>query len=149
MPYRPLAPDLLLTGGTIYSMDALDRVATALAIKDGRIVGIGLDEEMRSLAGLGTIEESLEGKTVVPGLIDAHNHLLFTGFLLQDIQLYDCRSIPESRSAGKRAPGSPHSKGHTAPPTPAPDSRFQTSRGIMLPPAVRRKHHGTLTPDSP
>ena len=63
MPYRPLAPDLILTGGTIYTMDALDRVATALAIKDGRIVGVGFDDEMRSLAGLGTLEESLDGRS--------------------------------------------------------------------------------------
>jgi predicted amidohydrolase YtcJ len=95
MPYRPLAPDLILTGGTIHTIDAHDRIATAIAIKDGRIVGVGLDDEMRSLAGLGTIEESLDGKIVIPGLVDAHNHLLFTGFLLQDIQLYDCRSISE------------------------------------------------------
>ncbi len=95
MPYRTLAPDTILTGGTIHTIDAHDRTATALAIKDGRIVGVGLDDEIRSLAGMGTTEESLDGKFVVPGIVDAHNHLLFTGFLLQDIQLYDCRSIPE------------------------------------------------------
>ncbi len=95
MPYRPLAPDLVLTGGVVHTIDAHSRVATAIAIKDGRIAGVGLDDEIRSLAGLGTIEEPLDGKTVIPGLVDAHNHLLFTGFLLQEIQLYDCRSIPE------------------------------------------------------
>ncbi len=93
MPYRPLAPDLLLTGGTVHTMDAHDRTATAVAVKDGRIVGVGLDDELRSLAGLGTIEEPLDGRIVIPGLIDAHNHLLSTGFVLQEIQLYDCRSI--------------------------------------------------------
>lgn len=95
MPYRPLAPDLILTGGTIHTLDAYGRTATALAIKDGRIVGVGLDDEMRALSGMGTIEESLDGRTVIPGIVDAHNHLLATGFLLQDIQLYDCHSIPE------------------------------------------------------
>lgn len=95
MPYRTLAPDLLLTGGVIHTIDAHNRIATALAIKDGRIIGVGLDTEMRSLAGLGTIEESLDGRTVIPGLVDAHNHLLSTGFVLQEIQLYDCRSIGE------------------------------------------------------
>ncbi len=95
MPYRPLAPDLILTGGGVHTMDAYQRTATAVAIKDGRFVGVGLDDEMRSLAGLGTIEEPLDGRTVIPGLIDAHNHLLSTGFLLQELQLYDCRSIPE------------------------------------------------------
>jgi predicted amidohydrolase YtcJ len=95
MPYRTLAPDLILTGGTIHTVDAHNRTATALAVKDGRIVGVGHDDEMRALAGMGTTEESLDGKIVVPGIVDAHNHLLFTGFLLQDIQLYDCRSISE------------------------------------------------------
>lgn len=95
MPYRTLAPDSILTGGVIHTVDAFDRTATAVAIKDGRIVGVGLDDEMRALAGMGTTEESLDGKVVIPGIVDAHNHLLFTGFLLQDIQLYDCRSIGE------------------------------------------------------
>ena len=102
MPYRTIAPDLILTGGVIHTIDAHDRVATAVAIKDGRIVGVGLDDEMRSLAGMGTIEESLDGKIVVPGIVDAHNHLLFTGFLLQDIQLYDCRSISGGRRTSAR-----------------------------------------------
>lgn len=95
MPFRTIAPDLILTGGTVHTVDAHDRTATAVAIKDGLIVGVGLDDEMRSLAGMGTTEESLDGKVVIPGIVDAHNHLLFTGFLLQEIQLYDCRSIPE------------------------------------------------------
>ena len=108
MPYRTLAPDFLLTGGIIHTMDAHDRTATALAIKDGRFVGVGLDDEMRSLAGLGTIEEPLDGRAVVPGLVDAHNHLLSTGYVLQEIQLYDCRSISEIvqrvRAAAERTP---------------------------------------------
>jgi predicted amidohydrolase YtcJ len=76
-------------------MDANDHTATALAIKDGRIVGVGADSEMKELAGFGTISEDLEGATVLPGLIDAHNHLLMTGQILGQIQLYDCRSISE------------------------------------------------------
>lgn len=95
MSMRTLEPDLLLTGGTIRTMDLQDRVVAAVAVKDGRIAGVGSDAEMRSLAGPGTVEEGLDGKVVIPGLIDAHNHLLFTGFLLQEIQLYDCRSILE------------------------------------------------------
>ncbi len=103
MPYRTLAPDLLLTGGTIHTVDAHDRTATAVAIKDGRIVGVGLDDEMRALAGMGTTEEPLDGRIVIPGIVDAHNHLLFTGFLLQEIQLYDCRSIAEVVERVQRA----------------------------------------------
>ncbi len=110
MPYRTLAPDLILTGGIIHTVDAHNRTATAIAIKDGHIVGVGLDDEMRDLAGMGTTEVSLDGNVVIPGIVDAHNHLLFTGFLIQDIQLYDCRSIPEiveriRMAANDAAPG--------------------------------------------
>ena len=45
--------------------------------------------------GGGTQVEDLGGATVVPGLIDAHNHLLSTGLMLGQVQLYDCRSIGE------------------------------------------------------
>jgi predicted amidohydrolase YtcJ len=95
VPIPDLAPDLLLTGGAIYTMDSQDSRATAIAVQDGRVIGTGSDEEIRALKCSGTVEEPLDGKIVIPGLIDAHNHLLFTGFLLQDLQLYDCRSIPD------------------------------------------------------
>lgn len=95
MPVRLLSPDLVLVNGTVHTMNAHDLVATAVAIKDGLFVGVGSDDEMRSLAGFGTTVEDLEGRAVIPGLIDAHNHMLMTGQLLGQIQLYDCRSIAE------------------------------------------------------
>jgi predicted amidohydrolase YtcJ len=97
MPVRSLAPDLILVNGTIHTINAHDLTVTALAIKDGRFIGVGSDNEMRELAGLGTTVEDLGGATVVPGLIDAHNHLLMTGQILNQLQLYDCRSIADIR----------------------------------------------------
>ncbi|HKG24174.1 MAG TPA: amidohydrolase [Thermomicrobiales bacterium] len=93
MPYRSLAPDLILVNGRVHTMDANDMTTSAVAIKDGRVVAVGSDVEVRALAGFGTATEDLGGKTVIPGLIDAHNHLLMTGQALNQIQLYDCRSI--------------------------------------------------------
>lgn len=75
MPHRSLAPDLILVNGTIHTVDANDLTATAVAIKDGRFVAVGGDEEVRSLAGFGTITEDLDRATVIQGLIDAHDHL--------------------------------------------------------------------------
>lgn len=95
MPFRSLAPDLILVNARIHTMDANDLTATAVAIKDGRFVAVGGDDEVKELAGWGTTVEDLGGATVVPGLIDAHNHLLATGQVLNQIQFYDCRSIDE------------------------------------------------------
>ena len=95
MPYRTNAPDLILTGGIVHTMNAHNLTATAVVIKDGRITGVGSDDEALQLSGMGTIQEDLAGRTVIPGLIDAHNHLLATGKVLQQVQLYDCRSIAE------------------------------------------------------
>src|SRR5262245_56030758 len=95
MPYRSHAPDLLLLNATVHTMNAHDLTAEAIAIKDGMIVGVGSNAEVRALEGFGTVAENLSGATVLPGLIDAHNHLMHTGQILGQIQLYECRSIAE------------------------------------------------------
>ena len=91
----PLAPDLILVNGGIHTVDDTNPSATAVAIRDGRFVAVGSDDEIRPLAGTSTRVEDLRGATVVPGLIDAHNHLLATGRMLREVRLYDTRSIPE------------------------------------------------------
>ncbi len=90
-----LAPDLILINAHIHTVDDANPAASAVALKDGCFVAVGSDDEVRNLAGLGTRIEDLGGATVVPGLIDAHNHLLSTGLMLGHVQLYGCRSIAE------------------------------------------------------
>lgn len=95
MLLRSLAPDLLLVNGRIRTFNAHDLTASAVAIKDGRFAAVGSDDDVRGLAGLGTTIEDLHGATVVPGLIDAHNHLIMTGLVLGQLQRYDCRSMEQ------------------------------------------------------
>ncbi|MER3486995.1 MAG: amidohydrolase, partial [Chloroflexota bacterium] len=95
MPLDALAPDVTLINGRIHTMGASGQIVSALAVAHGRIVAIGSDDEMRSLAGPRTVVDNLHGATVIPGLIDAHNHLLSTGQTLRQIQLYDCRTIAQ------------------------------------------------------
>ena len=74
------AIDLILLNGRIYTLDAPGRVA-ALAISAGRIVALGADEQIRALASEGTETVDLQAKTVLPGFIDAHTHLVSTGLV--------------------------------------------------------------------
>jgi predicted amidohydrolase YtcJ len=90
-----LSPDLVLVNARIHTVDDTNPAATAVAIRDGRFVAVGSDAEIRALAGARTRVEDLGGATVVPGLIDAHNHMLATGRMLREVRLYDTRSIRE------------------------------------------------------
>jgi predicted amidohydrolase YtcJ len=67
--------DLLLRGGSIITMDEGRPLASAIAVHGDRIVAVGTDEEMASVAHEHTRIIELGGRTVVPGLIDAHTHL--------------------------------------------------------------------------
>ena len=72
-------PELILHGGRIYTVDAADRVAEAVAIRSGRIVAVGSTADVRRLAGPGTRQVALDGHAVVPGFVDAHPHMDLVG----------------------------------------------------------------------
>ncbi len=69
--------DTLFVGGHIYTADPGRPWAEALLVSGTRIAGVGSDRDLRSRRRPGTRVVDLKGKTVVPGLIDAHLHFLF------------------------------------------------------------------------
>jgi len=72
---RPgLSADLVLYGGKVLTVDADETVAEAVAVKGSLIVAVGTDEEVSGTIGEETEVIDLEGKTVLPGLIDSHMH---------------------------------------------------------------------------
>ncbi|MBW2179748.1 MAG: amidohydrolase, partial [Deltaproteobacteria bacterium] len=68
------AADKILINGNILTVDATDNVVEAVAIKDGRFLAIGKSDRIKELAGHDTEMLDLEGKTVLPGIIDSHTH---------------------------------------------------------------------------
>ena len=70
----PSEPDLILLDGKIVTLDDDSCIVGALAAKDGRIVALGEDRDIEALAGPGTKVLCLDGKTVIPGIIDSHCH---------------------------------------------------------------------------
>jgi hypothetical protein len=74
--------DLIFHGGVLLTQDPACPVATALAVRAGRIAAVGRDEDILPLAGPGTRRVHLGGRTLVPGLNDAHAHIWKIGHLL-------------------------------------------------------------------
>lgn len=68
--------DLILSNGKIITVDDRFTIARAVAIRGDRIVAVGTDQDIARLAGPDTRTIDLQGRAVIPGLIDNHMHLL-------------------------------------------------------------------------
>ncbi len=66
---------MVLLNGKVVTMDAGESVVEAVAVESGRILAVGSNEEVRSLAGASAKTVDLHGRTVIPGLIESHCHL--------------------------------------------------------------------------
>jgi predicted amidohydrolase YtcJ len=75
---RPAA-DLILSNGKVATVDEAFRFAQAVAVRGDRIVAVGSNQEVESWAGPATRRVDLAGRTMVPGLIDNHLHLMRAG----------------------------------------------------------------------
>jgi len=89
--------DLVLVHGTILTVDAQDSVAQALAVRGGKIVAIGTDQDILRLAGARTRRIDLHGRTATPGLIDSHAHIADGGVAeLYHVRLSDVTTVAEA-----------------------------------------------------
>jgi hypothetical protein len=68
--------DRIFINGQVLTVDADFSVAQALAVKGERIQAVGSTDDIETLAGPDTVITDLQGRTVVPGLIDNHNHFV-------------------------------------------------------------------------
>ncbi|MFQ3647672.1 MAG: amidohydrolase [Anaerolinea sp.] len=84
--------DLILTDGRIYTQTGAGFVE-AVAIARGRIVAIGTTQAMLALRGARTTVENLRGRTVLPGLIDAHVHYYLTARALNEVDVFEVPSL--------------------------------------------------------
>jgi len=73
------AADTILINGKVLTVDDRDSVREALAIHDGKILAVGTTADIRKTAGAKTRVIDLQGRTVVPGLIDSHQHAIRAG----------------------------------------------------------------------
>jgi predicted amidohydrolase YtcJ len=82
--------DVVLRKGRIYTVDAANAWAEALAIRDGKLVFVGADSDVESLIASNTRVIDLKGHMVMPGINDVHVHPLLGG----RADLYECHFLP-------------------------------------------------------
>ena len=102
--------DLVFTDGVVHTVDSDNNLAEAMAVSDGKVLGVGSTAEVNATAGPGTRHIELNGRSLTPGFIDAHQH--FTGVGSAEYAI-DCKAAGmDSISAiveavRKRAEGEP------------------------------------------
>ncbi|HSH04462.1 MAG TPA: amidohydrolase [Anaerolineae bacterium] len=84
-----------MTNGRLYTQDVAYEGATAVAVANGRIVAVGSDDEILALGGEVV---DLNGRCLIPGLVDAHVHFQWFSLNLQNLDLSETTSLAEALS---------------------------------------------------
>jgi predicted amidohydrolase YtcJ len=87
--------DLILTNGRIYTVDDSRPIVTALAVRGGRVAFVGDTRGALTLRGAQTRVIDLAGRTVIPGMVDAHGHVSGLGEALANADLVGSTSVDE------------------------------------------------------
>ena len=85
--------DLVFINANILTVDKDFSKATALAIKAGKIMAVGSNDDIRNLVGPRTRQIQLNGATVLPGLIETHVHALGVGLAARQRPYVELHSI--------------------------------------------------------
>ena len=74
-PASAIVADTIYYNGPILTMEDAQKKVAAIAVKDGKIIQVGTDEVVGAHNGEKTQMIDLEGKTLLPGFVDAHSHI--------------------------------------------------------------------------
>lgn len=90
-----ITADIVLFNGAIYTVDDNNSMVEAVAIKADTILFVGNRSELDGYIGKDTKQIDLNGKTMVPGLVEGHAHLMGVGFNLLNVDLMYAQSYDE------------------------------------------------------
>src|SRR5215469_9638065 len=98
-----LAPDEIFYNGKIVTVDREFHIQQAFAVQGERIVFVGSTAAVRALAGPHTRAIDLRGHTVIPGLIDSHNHQYMAAMLGRGVDMGGIKSLNDMFSRLRQA----------------------------------------------
>lgn len=90
--------DTVYLDGKVITVDKNFSIAQSVAVKDGKFVAVGSTAEIRKYVGSGTRVVDLQGKTVVPGLMDSHSHMIGAGTAQTTAQVIRTKTVADAQA---------------------------------------------------
>jgi len=87
--------NFILLNANVVTLNPKQPRAQAIAIQDGKIIAVGSNQEIHKHARKNTKVIECRNRTIIPGLVDCHAHMLEFGFSLQNLNLRQVKSIRE------------------------------------------------------
>lgn len=88
--------DIIFTNGRVYTVNENQPWAEAVAIKNNKIVFVGSNDEAVRYIGDQTKVTDLDGKTILPGFVSAHDHLISSAWTNAGVQIYEAKDKAEA-----------------------------------------------------
>lgn len=99
----PEPADLIILNGTIYTMEESGPTVEAVAVRDGKILMAGSKVDVQRLMDNKTLMVNLEGKTMLPGFIEGHGHIIDLGYSEMNLNLSKAATYEEMIAIVKAA----------------------------------------------
>ena len=94
--------DVVYQNGFVYTVDGVRSRAQAFAVRDGKYVAVGSDDDMKAVTGPDTRVVDLEGRMVMPGLVDTHIHALRGALTALGLAFPVTSSVDDIKAAVKK-----------------------------------------------
>ncbi|MEK7483629.1 MAG: amidohydrolase [Planctomycetota bacterium] len=95
MSFLTAQADQLFLNALIYTMETQSPKVSAMAIQGTKILYVGEESGAKALMGPQTVVYDVQGKVILPGFIDAHNHLVWSGTEQEDLDLASIETLEE------------------------------------------------------
>ncbi len=94
--------DIVYRNGFVYTVDAVRSRAQAFAVRDGKFLVVGSDDDMKAVTGPDTKMVDLDGRMVMPGLVDTHIHALRGALTALGLAFSVASSVDQIKAAVKQ-----------------------------------------------
>jgi len=99
---KDVKADAVYRNGFVYTVDGVRSRAKAFAVKDGKFIAVGSNDDMKAVTGENTKTVDLKGKMVMPGLVDTHIHALRGALTALGLAFPVTASVDEIKAAVKK-----------------------------------------------